>query len=67
MASHLYPHRYCIGALDKETGVMTLHRTQQFMLKPHIPGIGDWHRVINGIGVNLDWCIYVVVNNVAYL
>ena len=34
--------RYCIGALDRETGVMTLHKTQHFTLKPHIPGWIVW-------------------------
>lgn len=29
---------YCIGALDRKTGVMTLHRAQHFLLKPHVPG-----------------------------
>ena len=50
--SRIRVHRYCVGALDRETGVMTLHRTQHFMLKPHIPGIITlMYRVVN-IGCN---------------
>ena len=38
-------HRYCIGAFDRESGTMTLHRAQQFLLKPHIPGILYIHNI----------------------
>ena len=38
-------YRYCIGAFDRESGTMTLHRAQQFLLKPHIPGILYIHSI----------------------
>ena len=31
--------RYCVGVLDKDTKVMTLHKTELMTMKPHIPGI----------------------------
>lgn len=39
--------RYCIGALDRETGVMTLHRTELVTMQPHIPG--GWVQVGGGL------------------
>ena len=41
-------HRYCIGAVDRETGVMTLHKAEQFTLKPCVPGMYTIvHRMMN--------------------
>ena len=38
-SSYVFVHsRYCVGALDRKTGTLTLHRAQHFLLKPHIPG-----------------------------
>lgn len=31
--------RYCVGALDRSTGVMTLHKTELVTLNPYIPGM----------------------------